>query len=277
MVKLTHFFGAVALLSHAAVSTAAACSRPVLQTARDNFFKTLGSPTALSVKLLDSVKITQNNVLVKSLNDTIYGFKFSGWSKPLKLTVLDEETCNVAEFNVPTLNGKAHIISTRFKVTATGEIVELELFNGSDQIAFQSGLPDQRPAFWEGDAPAPRDQLFKVLDSYPTAIQAGDGSTVPVSPTCARYESGIKMPFTCNGLFSLFQAPVIAHRWYIDTKTGIGMGNFVFDNETKYAGMLASLWLHEYMKVKDGKIMEIYATMHSETKYKDPWSAPTLA
>jgi hypothetical protein len=66
-------------------------------------------------------------------------------------------------------------------------------------------------------------------------------------------ENGMKMPFKCNQAFEALGFPVTNRAFFVDTKTGVSLAKFYFDQKAM------ALWLHEYMKITDGKITEIQA------------------
>jgi hypothetical protein len=249
--------------------SSAACSRAVLQSAHDSIFQK-DKVTASALKLASTVKISQNNLPIASLQQSFFA-NITGYAKPLHIQVLDEEKCTVAAFSVPKSAEGANLLSTRITVTPTGEITELELLHPTQWFTLPSFLPDQTNATWTTPYPAPRDGMLKVLNSYPDGIALGDGSNVPVAKTCTRYENGFGMPLACNGVFWLFQTTVSQRRWYVDTATGTALGNFVFD-QSKTPGMIPQLWIQEYFKIVDGKIFEIFAAMEPQwPSYKDIW------
>jgi hypothetical protein len=247
----------------------AACPRPVLQLAHDSLFQA-GKPSTSSLKLSSNVKISENNLPIVSLQQSFLA-NVTGYTKPLHITVLDEEKCTVAAFSVPKSAEGGNILSTRMTITPNGEITELELVHPPPWFTLPSFLPEQTNATWTRPYPAPRDQMLKVLNSYPDGIALGDGTNVPTASTCTRYENGFGIPLACNAAFWLFQTTVSQRRWYVDTATGIALGNFVFD-QSRTPGMIPQLWLQEYFKIADGKIFEIYAAMELMwPSYRDVW------
>jgi hypothetical protein len=271
----------LSIFSNALLSSAV-CSRPVLQAALDNLLKTIEKSSAPSVTLASMVKITKNNAPVMSIAET--GFKnFTRWAKPFRITVLDETTCNVAAMSVPKYRNNTQILSTRMQVTPAGEATELEVFftgRDTNPVFFGDYLPDSPGAMWSAKNPAPRADLLKSMDAYASGITSGNGNMVKVAPDCSRYENGFrigaKLPKGqiglgfggCNTGFALIKVPVVDRRWYVDSETGVGLGNFMFSS---------AMWLHEYFKVQDGKIMQIYAGMQNGPLVpKDPWSPPKV-
>jgi len=272
----------ISVLGCAQISLAA-CSRPVLQTTLDNLFRSIENARAPSVKLASSVKISLNNAVVKSIAETSFR-NFTKWAKPSQIKVLDETTCNVAAMSIPKYGNNTQILSTRMQMTPTGEATELEVFvtgGNTNYIFFGDYLSETPGDIWNEKNPAPRAELLKCVDSYASAITAGKSNMVEVSPTCSRYENGFKIGNNlakgqiglgfgqCNAGFELIKVPVTDRRWYIDTETGIGFGNFNF---------AVALWLHESFKVKDGKIEQIYAGMIPNfwSVPNDPWSPPKV-
>lgn len=253
------------------VASSAECTRSVLQSAHDSLFQK-DKPSTSSLRLASNVRISQNNLPLKSLQETFF-VNITGYAKPLHIAVLDEEKCTVAAFSVPKSAEGSNLLSTRIAVAPTGEITQLELLHPTRSFTLPSFLPDQTNATWTKPYPAPRDQLLKVLNSYPDGIALGDGANVPVATTCTRYENGFGMPLACNGIFWLFQTTVSQRRWYVDTATGNALGNFVFD-QSKTPGMIPQLWIQEYFKIVDGKIFEIFAAMEPMwPNYKDVWGS----
>jgi hypothetical protein len=258
----------VLLLAHIS-SSLAACSRPVLQSTHDSLFQK-DKVSSSSLKLASKVKISQNNLPITSLQQSIF-VNITGYAKPLHLQVLDEEKCTVAAFSIPKSAEGANLLSTRITITPTGEITELELLHPTRWFTLPSFLPDQANETWRTPYPAPRDAILKVLNSYPDGIALGNGANVPVAETCTRYENGFGMPLACNGVFWLFQTTVSQRRWYVDTATGNALGNFVFD-QSKTPGMIPQLWIQEYFKIVDGRIFEIFAAMEPQwPNYQDVW------
>jgi hypothetical protein len=281
MMKVELLATGLAIWWNAAI-TLAACPRTILQTASEDLLRTIENSTAPSIKLTPAVKISKNNIAVKSVGETGIE-KFTRWAKPFKITVLDEATCNVAVMSVPKFGNNTQILSTRIQMTPAGQVTELEVFfTGADSniIFFGDYLPDTPGAIWTMKNPAPRASLLKRMDSYASGITAGKGEMVEVAPDCSRYENGFRIGSNlpkgqiglgfgeCNSGFALIKVPVVNRRWYVDSETGIGLGNFMFSS---------AMWLHEYFKVQDDKIMQIYAGMQNGLVLpQDPWSPPKV-
>jgi hypothetical protein len=278
MVALNHSLPTLVLLSCAALSTAA-CTRPILQSALDSLIQTIEKPAGTSLKLASSAKITQNNTPISSLQQA-RSSNFTGWGKPFAINVLDEEACTTATMRVPKVSGQLELLSSRMKVTPTGEVLELELHYANKQshsLFRPESLPDSAPAMWSTASPSTHSALVKVIDSYPSGISAGDGSITSASPACNRYENGQVMGVgICNKFSKNSTFPVEFRRFYADTTTGVGLGSFQFStlgNSTRKARGFKALWLHEYFKVDDGKIQQIAAVMNNvDDSWKDIWA-----
>ncbi|KAF2666405.1 hypothetical protein BT63DRAFT_458765 [Microthyrium microscopicum] len=265
------------LLSCLAAISMAACPRPILQTALDNFIQVAEKPSGASLKLAAGAKMTQNNSPITSFDQSKIA-KSSGFGKAFKIDVLDEEACTVAVMRTPKIDGQLELFSARIKVAPTGEIQELELYNagkGSHMLFKPEGLPNEAPALWSSDAPATHESLVKIIDSYPEGMEKGNGSITKASPTCNRFENGQEMGVGVCNKFP-FEYPVVYRRYYADTKTGVGLGAFLFStlNGSKRKAMgFKALWLHEYFKVEKGQIAMIAAVMNNvEDNFKDVWS-----
>ncbi|KAF1987213.1 hypothetical protein K402DRAFT_420441 [Aulographum hederae CBS 113979] len=262
-------------------TTLAACSRSALQSASDNFFSSAFSKGSFAIA--PNAKITQDNKLYKNLDETIHG-NMMNFARPLQISALDVDTCNVGTYAIPT-EGTADkneiaMASVRLNLNDnSNQVEEVEILNilRSSFILFAPRmLPEKPSAMWKqaqnSSRSLSRADLLDILDSYPTGIQAGEGAIAKVATDCVRYENGFRMPIKCNDLFAAFKWPVTNRRWYIDTQTGTALGAFYFDNAAKFEMGIPGLWLHEYMKVEDGAIKEIIAGMISwPGNFTDAW------
>jgi hypothetical protein len=156
------------------------------------------------------------------------------------------------------------------KVTPSGDVQELELHNAgkdSHKLFKPESLPAKAPELWSTDSPASYESLVKIMDSYPEGISRGDGSITQASSSCNRFENGQMMGVgICNKFSPKSSFPIPFRRFYVDTKTGAGLGNFLFStlgNSTRKATGFKALWLHEYFKVDKGQIQQIVAVSMS--------------
>jgi hypothetical protein len=140
------------------------------------------------------------------------------------------------------------------------------------------------PDWWAADEAvvANRKQLVQVADSYPSGIQSGNSSAVLAAKDCPRFENGVKTTPSCAGNMELFIWPVTDRRWVADTQKGVVMGSFFFNYRDgkgtmnkqgiRSANGTTGLWLHEYFKIREGKIVDVWAAMQTlDWRYKDVW------
>jgi hypothetical protein len=264
MAKTTSIIGILSLLGAIGTSQAA-CSRDSLKSAADTFFSTAISKAGhTGVKLASDVRIVQNNQQVKSLAETVHS-NITEFGKPFRIVVLDEQTCNVATMAVTKQANVLALVSLRAKVAeGSGEVKEIEIVNagpGSSSLFRPAALPDKPGPAWNaplhsGSGAAPtHEKVAAILDTYPHGIQVGDGSKVATAQNCQRTENGVHMPFACNALFDKLKFPVTNRGYFVDMQTGITLAKFYFNQKG------TGLWIHEYMKVTNNVIQEIYAVM----------------
>jgi hypothetical protein len=281
---------AFSILGYISLSQAA-CSREQLQAVSDAFVKKDG---AASLKYSPNVKIAVNNKLVKGISDTILA-RVEGLGKNFRLDALDEETCNSGTFAfVTTSTSNSTLISVRAKLEeASGAITEVEVIDNSSGRGFGAGggkgskggtplTPPEVTQLWKepivkGSGAAPsREAVLAILDTYPSGIQAGTAKNVQTSKGCMRIENDM-LNVACAVAYEALKFPVNNRMYFPDMKTGISLTKFYFDQEKK-GGMMAAignLWIHEYMKITDGKIQEIRAAFvtfpsgRSQTEFKD--------
>jgi len=323
--KLSAFFCVLASLGHFSV-TQAACDRAKLQATADAFFNSAITKSGVSsLKVSPNVKIVENNVRVKSIQDTSYPY-IAGFAKPFRINALDTQTCNVASlvvvsmaeqeasggksststrkvdckgFGKPTTDkstGKStgkgsrppssifsgdptppkdgknpwpNLISFRAQIAEnSGDITEIEIVNigtgkgGSSSTIMQTAaLPQKAGPWWSeplqktpGHIPS-RDELVQILGTYPEGIHQHNGSVVKSAESCQRIENGRRMPFSCNAKYEGLTQNVTNRAWFVDSETGIALGKFFFERD------FSPFWIHEYFKVTDGLIQEIYAAI----------------
>jgi hypothetical protein len=272
-------------------SAATNCSRELLQTTRDKFFK---APTSGAQPVLASnVKIALNNKAVSSLASTPYAeIARSTWTAFLAQAV-DTEICQIATFRV----ASQQLLSTRLKVESTGAISEIEFLQAvkGDQFFRPSGFPATVPAMFNqkqtphappkipaswtpamgmfehraevnkatckatsGEArPWTRRELIYAANSYCDGLKGApfDGCVFS-GRSCPRNENGVTTTNNCGVGTGVFGFTVRGRRWVADTDTGVVLGVFYFDY-----GPSQNLFLHEYFKVQDGTLAYIFAPM----------------
>jgi hypothetical protein len=280
--------------------TSAACTRDLLKLVTDQFFVGAfsNSKTSQSVpftKLAPGVKITQNNQVLASINDSIFG-NSTNFYKPFRIQSIDTETCDVATLLLVSERVGSHssnattpaIVSVRLRVPAENTLVtEVEILNalkGSHALFTPEAVVEHPPDWWAAEEAvvANRKQLVQVADSYPSGIQSGNSSAVLAAKDCPRFENGVKTTPSCAGNMELFIWPVTDRRWVADTQKGVVMGSFFFHYRDgkgtmnkqgiRSANGTTGLWLHEYFKIREGKIVDVWAAMQTlDWRYKDVW------
>jgi hypothetical protein len=284
-----------ALLLHAAGATAA-CTRDSLKSATDRFFSVATANSARSPTpppaLAPGAKITQNNQLLASLGQSAYG-NITALASAFRVQSVDEQACTVATFAIvherASGGGTAPaIVSLRLRTdAASGGVAEVELLNalaGSHALFRPLEFPAAAPALWSAPlpGPAPRDELLRVVDSYPTGMAAGDSSKVLARADCPRFENGYKTTDHCGQNMDLFKWPVTDRRYVVDTTTGVAMASMFFHYKLGKGKMMeqgirpangtTGLWLHEYFKIEGGQIVNVQAAMQTlAAEYKDVW------
>jgi hypothetical protein len=250
-------------------STQALCTRDSLKANMDSFF-TSSIKQKSSLTFSTSAKIGQNNQVLPSLQSSAWS-NITGFYKPFRIDAIDTNACTMASFVLVTEKTPAGtvdpgLMSVRMKTEdGTSTIKELEILNvlkGSHMFFVPSSFPTSAPAMWSTPQVGnfSRDELIRRANTYPSGIQAGDGSMIPAGPSCPRIENGVQTTTTCNKGLQMFKQPVTNRRWVADTLTGVVLGEFYFD---KIAGRGANygLWLNEYFKLDEGKLSGIQACM----------------
>ena len=288
------------LLLGAALSglASSACLRADLQQTLDGFFHSAfarhsGTSQQLPA-LAKNVRITQNNVILKSLEDTAWKNSTSFFKK-WQITVIDTDVCEVASYRILKQRGAGQnqvpsIMGIRIKRdTAQNVIQELEIVNLLDggpgilakmfQPANDETYSDTTEEFWNSpqNATLSRTELIKVANSYPDGIQAGDGKNIPIGDACPRWENGVQtaggskpfknttQPRYCRDSLDEFKQPVEHRRWLADTKTGAVLGMFYFSH--RKSPLVDAFdkewgnWLNEFFKVQNGKMVGVHAIM----------------
>jgi hypothetical protein len=256
----------VLALSLYVASASAACTREALTATRDNFLKSsIEKAGAAALTLAPNVRISQNNVVVKSVSDTAYA-NITGYYKPWRVQSIDSGDCQIATFFLANQGADPALVSIRIKTDGEGKAIqELEVLNvlkGSHMFFAPQMFPNEAPAMWSSntDGGLSREKLIEIANTYPSGIQAGDGKDIPGAPTCPRIENGVQTTTNCNKGLAIFKQPVRDRRWVADTVTGVVLGGFYFDKPANI-GAKFGLWLNEYFKIDNGKLAGIQAAM----------------
>lgn len=282
---MMQLFGALTAFAIHASLTSAACTRDVLQKSLDSFTAKLNSATS-NPTLAPNVKLSQNNILLSSLNASAWANTTSLYSN-FKISAIDTETCTIAQFMLgkqkredSSVEAPA-IMSVRIKATEAGDWTELEILNvlkGSHTFFKPDAYSNPAPPLWSTPTPGKltRPEIQRIANLYPSGIQAGDGSAIPQGATCPRIENGVQTTTTCTKGLSMFKQIVRERRWVVDTLSGVVMGAFYFDKPAS-KGLTYGLWLNEYFKIEDGKLVGIQAAMKElgGVPFKDVWGDGT--
>lgn len=271
----------------AATVASAACTREALTSALDAMWA--GSP-----KTASDILITLNNKKVAALADTPYAkIKTTAWTD-LKPTAVDTETCEIATLR----NSPDVMISLRLKVDEkTGAINETEFVSADKAVDvwMPEGFPTTTPALYttaQKAAPPPeipavwtekfgmfnnaqsvdaakckatsgaarlwtRKELIYAASSYVDGLKGAPfDACIFDGGSCPRIENGVQTSENCAGDAGLFGFSSKNRRYVADTETGVVLGSFYFANEDP-----ATLFVHEYFKVNEGKLAEALAVM----------------
>jgi hypothetical protein len=276
----------------------AACPRSALQITLDGFFQSAfdrsSGTISVSPALSQDVKIIQNNLILKSLEDSAWGNTTSFYRK-WRISAIDTETCEIACYcllNQKSGSGKQlpAIMGIRIrKEVNSNHIREVEMINlldGGPGILSGMFRPDNNDtysdsaeAFWLSpqNVSISRAELIRIANTYPDGIQAGDGANIPIGDVCPRWENGVQtaggskifknttQPRYCRDGLDEFKQPVEYRRWVADTETGVVLGLFYFSHrKTPLVDAFDKEWgnwLNEFFKIQNGKITGIHAIM----------------
>lgn len=240
------------------------CTRETLQSTIDSIFTTAFAKSKSGLSLSPSIKISQNNILLKTIEQTAWA-NITAFYKPFRVSAIDQGICTAATFILATQAGEPALMSVRVKTEdASTTITELEILSAlkGSHMFFAPNAFDTAPAMWaaKDGGGLTREKLIEIADLYPSGIQKGDGSAIPQGTTCPRIENGVQTTATCaKGLF-MFKQPVRDRRWVADTETGNVLGAFYFDKMAA-KGVNYGLFLNEYFKIIGGKMSGIQAVM----------------
>ena len=153
-------------------------------------------------------------------------------------SVVDPTSGQAALFAVAAEDHKRGTLFARLKL-AHGKVVELETITGERVIDGVPGLISPNPFFNYVLPPAQRrtrEQLIAIADSYFEGLQRHDGSQVPVSEDCRRFEDGVQtslnpvfLPLACNDFAPFKYMDKTANRLYpiVDVERGLVLGQMV--------------------------------------------------
>ena len=212
---------------------------------------------------------------------------------PYRQYLVDPETRQVAVFAVATEGNQRGTFFTRLKVVG-GKFAEIETIVGDRRPDGVPGLISPNP-LWDYVIPPQqrrsRAELIRIADSYAQGLENHDGSKIPATLDCRRFEDGVqtslnpynRTPLPCNqGFQAIRYMDKILNRRYLmaDVSRGLVLVNGVISvshtlppgppKEVNYvSGMIMppnpwSTQPHDTLsqglfKVIDGKITEFQA------------------
>jgi hypothetical protein len=281
---------AAAMLQSASLASAA-CSRESLSATAKNFFDaSITKSTSRLGPLSKSLKISQNNLILPSLGESMFA-NMTSFANKYSVEAIDTSTCDISTLVVPKEGNEIAIASVRIRTTkdVPSEITQIEILNalnGSHALFTPEKYPVSAPAIWstpEAETTS-RDALLKIVDTYPQAIQEGNNTMAMAAPSCPRLENGYKTTDHCNLNADLFKWPVTDRRWVVDTSTQVVMASFFFHYKDgkglmsqmgvkdRTSNSTVGLLLHEYFKIRKGLIVDVTAAMQTlGADYKDVW------
>lgn len=173
--------------------------RADLEAAADAYVDALAARDPGRLELAPGARFTENGQEV-ALGDGLWG---SATAEPVPLRavhVADVETGQVAVLGSVAEHGRRCLLGVRLRLDGDGRLAELEqlvcrpghsLFDLFDP----DGMTRDRPHLREpapADARAGRAELEAVANAYFDGIEADDGSKIPVTDDCVRFENGVQ-------------------------------------------------------------------------------------
>jgi len=284
---------ALGLLGASGASAAASCDRDCLKGEMDKYLAALVKHDPSSLSLAEGYKSIYNGKPSKLDTDD--------WKRIDKIDfhqyVMDPSTGNVALFGVAVEDYKRGTLFVRLEVK-DGKLAMIETILGDRIPDGVPGLISPNP-FYDYVLPKQqrrsRKELIAIADSYFEGLEKHDGSKVPVSHDCRRFEDGVQtslnpvmLPLPCNVFTPFTYMDKISNRLYpiVDVERGLVLGQMVIEvsqaagppsGQTSPAssrppinpasGMIMPpselrgkprhTIIHELFKVVDGKITEI--------------------
>ncbi len=226
------------------VNGAAACTRDLLKSTIDAYFRALAAHDPTSLPLADDVKFTENGEVLE-LGQGLW--QSAGTVKHAQ-SALDTETCGSATQAVVPDGGMDIPFALRIQLV-DGSITEVETIavRPGDYQAFGSDFPSDTSAIiaaddavgWEQPVPADqrntREQIASWIDKYFRIFPRG---VCNVASGCKRLENG-GGSFDCSSGASCASGPpgsgppVMEPRLIlVDVETGIGVGFTMFMGNT---------------------------------------------
>jgi hypothetical protein len=224
-----------ATLASDVVSAADNCDRACLNGTVDRVLSALVKHDAASVPLAPNAVVLHNGKPAHAgdpeLWSTIDSVDFHQY-------VPDPQSHQVAFFGVATANHERGTLFLRLAVQ-NGQITTFEAITGTRAPDGVPGLISPNPFY---DYVLPRSQrrsrhdLIAIADSYFEGLEKHDGSKVPISTDCRRFEDGVQtslnpvfLPLACNDFAPFKYMDKTANRLYpvVDEERGLVLGQMV--------------------------------------------------
>src|ERR1700760_3312566 len=262
------------------------CTRSGLNTALDNFFANAIEKRPLN--LAKTAKFSSDGYFVDSINQTSFGNITALYKPDFKVQSLDTAACACARYTVVTEKAKngsviPALLSLRLLLDDNDgpikEVEEMNILRGQHILfspdRFDAKTPDIMTTSQATSSTAKkmsRRELINIANTYLEGVQSGNSSLVKGDPAfCPRISNGYQTSSHCDKGMEQFKWPVEDRRWIADEETGVVFGGFIF-RQALMVDANTGDYINEYIKVQDGMIKRIYATMIYTSKYiKSVW------
>jgi hypothetical protein len=214
---------------------AAECDRACLQGHLDQFITAVLKHDPASVPLAAQPKVIHNGKADQLAAEELWK---NTESITFRQSVLDPTSGEATLFAVAAENHKRGTLFVRLKVEH-GKLAVIETVTGEKVLDGVPGLISPNPFFNYILPPSQRRtraQLVAIADSYFEGLEKHDGSKVPVSEDCRRFEDGVQtslnpvfLPLTCNDFGPFKYMDHTANRLYpvVDVERGLVLGQMV--------------------------------------------------
>ena len=223
------------LLAASAVSAADSCDRTCLKTHVDSVVTALVKHDGSSLSIAPNAVVIHNGKPARVGDPELWS---AIDSVDFHQYVLDPQSRQAAFFGVATANHERGTLFLRIAVQ-NGQLTTLEAITGTRAPDGVPGLISPNPFY---DYVLPRSErrsrkdLVAVADSYFEGLEKHDGSKVPISHDCRRFEDGVQtslnpvfLPLTCNDFGPFKYMDKTANRLYpiVDEERGLVLGQMV--------------------------------------------------
>lgn len=227
-----------ATLAVEAAGAAESCDRACLKTNVDRVLTALVKHDGASLQLAPNAVVIHNGKPSRAGDPEHPELWGAIDSVDFHQYVMDPQNRQAAFFGVATANHERGTLFLRIAVQ-NGQVTTLETVTGTRAPDGVPGLISPNPFY---DYVLPRSQrrsrkeLVAIADSYFEGLEKRDGSKVPVSADCRRFEDGVQtslnpvfLPLTCNDFGPFKYMDKTANRLYavVDEERGLVLGQMV--------------------------------------------------